>query len=234
MTLCPELTQDQHRQLIATPTATLASVLSKLGGTNAWIRGATPLATQSGDRIAGPAYTLRFSPARVGLELPVNTRLAIEGMTKGCVAVADTGNVTHVGVVGDVLSLRMKYLGVAGLVTDGAVRDAQGISESGLAVWSAGAASPLPTDGLVLVGIEEIVRCGGVTICPGDIIVADLDGVIVVPRDLLATVLERSETMEKFEQWVMLEVKRGVPLPGLYPPDEAAKQRYEFWLNEQF
>lgn len=233
MTSRPALAPEYHRRLIETPTATLASVLSKMQVTNVWIRRAVPLPGQAAQRVAGLACTLRFSPARADLRLATNTRVAIDAMPAGCIAIADTGAVTDVGVVGDVLCLRMRYLGVAALVTDGAIRDAEGIGESGLPVWAAGASAPLPGDGLVLVGVDEIVRCGGVTVCPGDVLVADSDGVLVIPHGLLASVLEQAHAMERFEQWVMAEVKRGVPLHGLYPPNDATGERYQSWLHEQ-
>lgn len=227
------LATEQRQELGALPTATLSSVLSKLDITNCWIRRAIPLSGQDNRRAVGAAFTLRFAPTRSGLTLEVNTRIAIEQMPDGCIAVSDTGEVTHVGVVGDVLSSRMRYRGVQALVTDGAVRDADGIKDSELPVWSAGVAAPLPSDGLMLVGIQEVVRCGGVTICPNDVLVCDTDGVVVIPRDLLTVVLKRAEEMERFEQWVMTQVKAGASLPGLYPPDEATTQRYQSWLREK-
>lgn len=233
MTQSFALATEQHKQLAALPTATLSAVLSKLGITNCWIRRAVPMAGPNTRRVVGTAFTLRFAPVRSGLTLGVNTRTAIEQMPSGCIAVFDTGAVTDVGVIGDVLSTRMRYRGVHALVTDGAVRDADGIRESELPVWSAGVAAPLPNDGLMLVGIQEVVRCGGVTICPDDVLVCDIDGAVVLPRHLLTEVIERAEEMERFERWIMSQVKAGAPLPGLYPPDEAATQRYQSWLREQ-
>ncbi|MCQ6258282.1 ribonuclease activity regulator RraA [Pseudomonas sp. Q11] len=228
------ITSQQHAQLVALPTATLSSVLSKMGVTNVWVRKALPLSGQARQRVAGTAFTLRFAPARAGLSLPVNTRTAIEQMPQGCIAVADTGNVVDVGVMGDVLSLRMQYRGVQALVTDGAVRDADSIKACGLPVWSTAVAAPLPTDGLVLVGVQEIVRCGGVTLCPEDILVCDTDGAVVIPRNLMCSVIDLAEEMERFEGWVITQVKAGASLPGLYPPDENTTQRYQSWLNEKF
>lgn len=232
MTQTLALTAEQRKQLVALPTATLCSVLSKLGITNSWIRRALPLQSQDSGRVVGSAFTLRFTPIRSGLTLAVNTRTAIEQMPEGCIAVADASAAPGVGVMGDVLSSRMRYRGVQALVTDGAVRDADGIKDSGLPVWSAGVAAPLPSDGLMLVGVQETVSCGGVTICPDDVLVCDSDGAVVIPQDLLASVLERAEEMERFEQWVMTRVKAGAPLPGLYPPDETTTQLYQDWLRE--
>ncbi|WP_448118790.1 RraA family protein [Pseudomonas serbica] len=233
MTQTFALSTEQRKQLAVLPTATLSAVLSKLGMTNCWIRRATSLASQNSRRVVGTAFTLRFVPIRPGLNLEVNTRTAIEKMPEGCIAVCDTGDVTHVGVVGDVLSSRMHYRGVQALITDGAIRDADGIRESELLVWSAGVAAPLPSDGLMLVGIQEIVRCGGVTICPNDVLVCDSDGAVAIPLDLLSVVIAQAEEMERFEQWVITQVKAGASLPGLYPPNEAATHQYRSWLSEQ-
>jgi regulator of RNase E activity RraA len=115
---------------------------------------------------------------------------------------------------------------VAGLVTDGVVRDLAGVLGTGLPVWSAGVAAPASVNGLTFVGWQEPIGCGGVAIFPGDMIVADADGAVVIPAALVEAVAAEGVDQERFEAWVVSEVERGASLPGLYPPDESTKARY--------
>jgi regulator of RNase E activity RraA len=214
-------------------TATLTTVLIKKGLRNVWVRGAMPLSGDLDERIVGPAFTLRFIPAREDLATPAawasptSTRAAIEAMPEGAVLVADAaGGVADAGIFGDILCGRMKVKGAAGVITDGAIRDAVGVLATELPVWCAGIAAPPSVTGLVFVGWEEPIGCGGVAIFPGDLIVADGDGAIVVPKDIAADVADEALEQEAFEAWVVEEVKKGTPLVGLYPPNAETQARY--------
>jgi regulator of RNase E activity RraA len=143
------------------------------------------------------------------------------------VAVADAMGITTAGIFGDILTARMVKRGVAGLITDGVVRDAVGVLGTGLPVWSAGVAAPPSVNGLTFVGWQEPIGCGGVAVFPGDMIVADGDGVVVIPQALVGEVAASGQEQERFEAWVVSEVEKGAQLPGLYPPNEATKMRYE-------
>ena len=92
-----------------------------------------------------------------------------------------------------------------------------------------GTAAPASVNGLTFVGWNEPIACGGCAIFPGDVIVADDDGAVVIPQDLVEFVAAEGEEHERYETWVVSEVERGVPLPGLYPPNDEAKARYEAW-----
>lgn len=216
----------------AITTATLTTVLLKKGLRNVWIRGAFPLAAGSG-RVVGPAFTLRFVPAREDLATPaswaspISTRAAIEAMPEGCIAVIGADGCTDAGVFGDILCARMRYRKVAAMVTDGVVRDLDGVLATELDVWAAGAAAPPSVAGLTFVGWQEPVGCGGVAIFPGDLIVADKDGAVVVPQAIVSEVLAVSVEQEAFEAWVVDEVRAGASLPGLYPANEETRKRYE-------
>lgn len=219
-------------------TATLTTVLLKKGLRNVWLRGARPL--QAGQkRVAGPAFTLRFVPAREDLSTPeswaspVSTRAAIEAMPEGCIAVVDAMGVRDAGIFGDILCQRMKVRGVAGLVTDGVVRDLAGVLATELPVWCNGAAAPPSVAGLTFVGWQEPIACGGVAIFPGDTLVVDDDGAVVIPQAMLDDVLAIAVEQEKFEAWVIDEVRSGVPLPGLYPANAETKARYEAFRKTQ-
>jgi regulator of RNase E activity RraA len=218
--------------LSSVATATITTILLKKGLRNVWLRGVQPLKPDQ-PRMVGRAFTLRFVPMREDLatpeswSAPKSTRVAIEQMPEGCVAVVDGNGVTHAGIFGDILCARMKQRGVAALVTDGVVRDVAGVRETGLAVWSQGIAAPPSVAGLTFVNWQEPIGCGGVAIFPDDIMVADGDGVVVIPAALVDHVLELAPEQEALEAWIMQEVEKGTPLPGLYPADAETKARYE-------
>jgi regulator of RNase E activity RraA len=227
------LTSDIAATLARVSTATLTTMLLKKGIRRAWMKGPMPLAAAAGKRVVGPAFTLRFVPAREDLATPeswsspTSTRAAIEAMPEGVVAVVDAMGVTDAGVFGDILCARMAKRSVAALVTDGVIRDIAGVSASGLPVWCRGTAAPASVAALTFVGWQQPVGCGGVAIFPDDVIVADADGAIVIPQALVAEIAAAAEEQERLEAWIMGEVEKGVPLPGLYPPDAATKARYE-------
>lgn len=213
-------------------TATITTVLLKKGLRNVWMRGTRPL-REGQPRLVGRAFTLRFVPAREDLATPeswsspISTRGAIEAMPEGCIAVVDAMGVTDAGIFGDILCARMHQRRVAALVTDGVVRDVAGVEATGLPVWCNGAAAPPSVAGLTFVNWQEPIGCGGVAVFPNDIIVADRDGAVVIPQALAAEVTAACLEQERLEHWIMQEIERGVPLPGLYPPNAEAKARYE-------
>jgi regulator of RNase E activity RraA len=219
-------------------TATLTTVLLKKGLRNVWLRGAFP--SQPGQkRVVGIAFTLRFVPAREDLATPaswaspISTRAAIEAMEEGVIAVADAMGVTDAGIFGDILCARMAKRKVGALITDGVMRDMEGVLATSLPVWCAGAAAPPSVAGLTFVNWQEPIACGGVAIFPGDTIVADGDGAVVIPQAMLAEVAGMAADQEIQESWIMGEVEKDVPLPGLYPPNEETKARYQAWRKSK-
>jgi len=213
-------------------TATLTTVLLKKGLRNVWLRGTRPLRPGQ-PRMVGPAFTLRFVPAREDLATPaswsspISTRAAIEAMPEGAVAVVDAMGVTDAGIFGDILCARMAKRGVAALVTDGVVRDLAGVLGTGLPIWCQGEAAPPSVAGLTFVDWGRPIGCGGVAVMPDDVIVADRDGAVLIPAALLDAVLAEAPEQERMEAWIMGEVDRGLPLPGLYPMNAETKARYE-------
>ncbi|HUA76520.1 MAG TPA: ribonuclease activity regulator RraA [Acetobacteraceae bacterium] len=222
------------KTLAGVSTATLTTVLLKKGLRNVWIRRAKPLRPGQ-PRLVGRAFTLRFVPAREDLATPESwssprsTRAAIEDMPAGCVTVVDAMGVTDAGIFGDILCARMARRGVAALVTDGVVRDVAGVLATGLPVWCQGAAAPPSVGGLTFVNWQEPIACGGVAVFPDDVVVVDEDGAVLIPRAMLDPVVGMAAEQEKLETWIMSEVEKGAALPGLYPPNEEAKARYEAW-----
>ncbi len=219
-------------------TATITTVLLKKGLRNIWLRGTKPLRPGQ-RRIVGPAFTLRFVPAREDLATPeswaspTSTRAAIECMPAGCVAVVDALGVTDAGIFGDILCERIRVREVAGLVTDGVIRDVAGVLRSNLPVWCDGVAAPASVAGLTFVGWQVPIACGGVAVFPDDIIVADDDGAVVIPAALLDEVVEAAVEQEELEAWIIDEVRSGHPLPGLYPANAETKARYQAFRAAQ-
>jgi regulator of RNase E activity RraA len=218
-------------------TATLTTILLKKGLRNVWIRGAMPIRPGQG-RIVGRAFTLRFVPAREDLATPESwsspksTRAAIEAMPEGSIAIVDAMGVTDAGIFGDILCARMVKRNVAALVTDGVVRDLEGVLGTGLPVWSRGTSAPPSVAGLTFVDWQQPIGCGGVAIFPGDILVVDSDGAVVVPAAFVDEILELAPEQERLEGWIIQEVNLGAALPGLYPANAENKARYEQWKKD--
>jgi regulator of RNase E activity RraA len=236
------MTTDLDPKIIETlsgiSTATLTTVLLKKGLRNVWLRGARPL-DPGQPRLVGRAFTLRFVPAREDLATPeswsspISTRAAIEAMPAGAIAVVDAMGVRDAGIFGDILCERIKLKGVAALVTDGVVRDVAGVRATGLPVWCDGAAAPPSVAGLTFVGWQEPIACGGVAVFPGDVIVVDDDGAVVIPTALVDAVTAEAVEQERLESWIFAEVQAGAALPGLYPPNAENKARYEAFRRAQ-
>jgi regulator of RNase E activity RraA len=224
--------------LAGVSTATITTVLLKKGLRNVWMRGPGPIRPGQ-PRLIGQAFTLRFVPAREDLATPeswsspISTRAAIEAMPEGCITVVDAMGVTDAGIFGDILCARMANRGVAGLVTDGVVRDLAGVLGTGLPVWCRGAAAPPSVAGLTFVAWQQPIGCGGVAVFPDDVIMVDDDGAVVIPQKLAAEVASVAAEQERLEEWIMAQVNEGASLPGLYPPNADNKARYEAWKAGQ-
>ncbi|ORE91536.1 ribonuclease activity regulator RraA [Acuticoccus yangtzensis] len=223
---------DARQILQGVTTATITTILLKKGLRNVWMRGAKPVRAGQ-PRLVGRAFTLRFVPAREDLATPaswgspISTRAAIEAMPEDAIVVAGAGGVTDAGIFGDILCARMAKKNVAALITDGVMRDAAGVLGTGLPVWCAGYAAPPSVAGLTFVGWQEPIDCGGVAVFPDDLIVVDDDGAVLIPAALVDEVCAEAPEQERMEAWIMTEVDRGTPLPGLYPMNAETKARYE-------
>lgn len=219
-------------------TATLTTILLKKGLRNVWMRGTRPLKPGQ-PRLVGRAFTLRFVPAREDLATPeswsspISTRAAIEDMPAGCIAVVDAMGVTDAGIFGDILCARMQKKGVAALITDGVVRDVAGVLGTQLPVWCSGAAAPPSVAGLTFVAWQQPIGCGGVAVFPGDVVVVDDDGAVLIPAAYLEEMLTLAPEQERLEAWLMSEVEKGAKLPGLYPPNAENKARYQAAMQQQ-
>jgi len=231
------LNGDTIKALEGLTIATITTVLLKKGLRNVWIRRATGL--ESGQsRVVGPAFTLRFVPGREDLATteslasPISTRFAIEDMPEGCIAVVDACGISDAGIFGDILCARMKKRGIKALVTDGAIRDMEGVRRTNLPVWCSGISAPPSVARLTFVAWQQPIGCGGVAVLPNDFIVADQDGAVVIPQALVETVVELGTEGEALEEWILREVETGASLPGLYPPSEERTAQFRAWRHD--
>lgn len=218
-------------------TATISMQLLKRGIRRCYIEGAGPL-KEGYERVAGPAFTIRFVPHREDKSTPASyagtgtLREAIDGIPSGAIMVADARGETHAGTLGDILAARLVALGAKGFVSDGPVRDAVEVNKTGLHVYGTGTVAPPSIGALHYVGHSDVIGCGGVMIEPGDIIVCDGDGCVVIPQDLADEVARDGLEQERFERFVQSKVNSGAAVTGLYPPDEDTLAEYANWQED--
>lgn len=216
-------------------TATLTTCLFKRGFRNCFLQDVHPV-NPSATPMVGEAYTLRFIPAREDIDLleayrdPDHPqRYAVEHCPPGQVLVIDSRGDARAASAGDILVTRLKVRGVAGIVTDGGFRDTPAIARLGFPAYHRRPSAPT---GPILHHAADVglpIGCGGVAVYPGDILVGDGEGVVVIPRHLAAEVAEEAAEMTLYEEWVSLEVRAGRALPGLYPASEESRRRFAAW-----
>jgi len=216
-------------------TATLTMQLLKRGLRNCFIVGARPL-NPSACRFVAEAYTLRFIPMREDLsrveilgdpEYP--PRKAVEDISPGMVMVIDARGEMGAGVIGDILAARLQERGVAAVVSDGPVRDGVAGAAGSLPVFCAGSAAPASLNVHFGADLQRPVACGGVAVMPGDVLVGDTDGVVVIPRSMAEDVANDGAEQERLEGFLKKRVEDGHPTIGTYPPNAETLQAYEDW-----
>ncbi len=141
-------------------------------------------------------------------------------MPPGCIAIADARATRDAATFGDIVVTRMAKRGVAGVVTDGAVRDRMGLLASKLPIWMNGVTAPPPGARLMLVAWQEPIACGGVAVFPDDIVIADADGVVIIPAGLADEVASKGSEQERIDEWQLAQINRGVSLSELTPMPE--------------
>jgi regulator of RNase E activity RraA len=223
-------------QLDETSSATVSIQLLKRGFRFAAIGAVRPLNPQA-CRFVGPAYTLRFIPAREDLATPASIarddnpqRVSIEAIPPNAVLVIDAQRETRAGTLGDILVARLLARGVAGVVSDGAMRDVGELEKMALPIFCNGVAAPPSFNFLLPVDIGRPIGCGGAAVFPGDIVVADSGGVVVIPRHLAAEVARDGVEQERLEIFIRRRVDRGNATPGLYPPNDETRAAYRRWV----
>lgn len=213
-------------------TATISSQLVKRGLRRTFIQGVYPLRPQ--DRMAGIAFTLRYVPAREDLDPGVQydnrtniQRLAIERVGAGEILVIDARGDLSAATLGNILAARLRARGAAGIVTDGAFRDAARIAEEPIPSYAGGANPLLSSVAHHPADMQVAIGCGGVLVLPGDVLAGDEDGVIVIPRRLADEVARDAAAQEALEDFVAEKIRAGAALQGTYPPDDATRAEYE-------
>lgn len=224
---------DIRSRLLAVSTATLTTALFKRGLRNTSIQGARPLNPEK-CKMAGPAFTLRYIPAREDLDtLAVfqdprhPQRHAVETIPPGAVMVIDSRGDARAASAGGILATRMMVRGVAGLVTDGGLRDSPDIAAMDFPAFCRAASAPTNLVHHHAIDIDVPIGCGDVPVYPGDWVVGDAEGVVVIPAGIVAEIAAEAVEMTAFETYVEEQVAAGRSIIGLYPPNDAARAEYE-------
>lgn len=233
-----DLKSQTRGRLLTTSTATITTQLFRRGFRNAFLQGVRPLGRYSTNMV-GPAFTLRYVPAREDLDSydakrdpNALQREAIEAVPPGHVLVMDCRGDTRAASAGDVYVTRLKVRGVAGVVSDGGVRDSEPISTMGFPVYCAGPSAPTNRTLHHAIDYALPIACGSVAVYPGDIVVGDADGVAVIPQDIVDDVARDAAEQEALEKFILRRVAAGEKLPGLYPVNERIRQEYADWIAQ--
>lgn len=230
------MNKETHARLMAVSVATLATALFKRGLRNQVIQDVRPVA-RKGRNMVGPAFTLRYMPARedrnqlVEFRNPQHPqRQAIEQCPPGSILVMDSRKDARAASSGDILITRLMVRGGAGVVTDGGFRDSMVIGELDIPAYHHRPASPTNLTLHEAIDINVPIGCGDVAVFPGDILVGDDDAVIVIPAGIADEIATEAVEMTAYEDFVVERVKAGAPIIGLYPAtDESNLAKFAEW-----
>jgi len=218
--------------------ATLTTVLFKRGLRNVFLQGIF-LLNRDAPRMVGEAYTLRYIPAREDIDQlgafegrGHPQREAIEACPPGQVLVMDARRDATAATGGDILMTRLMVRGVAGIVTDGGLRDSQTIEKLPWPAYCGARSAPLNLVRHHAIDSQVPIGCGGVPVYPGDVMVGDQEGVVVIPAKIADEVAKEAEAQTVFEDWVEARVKEGRSIFGLYPPNAETKAEFEAWKKK--
>ena len=232
MALKPEI----RDKLKAVSTATLATALFKRGFRTQFVQGALPLSRLEGSMV-GEAFTLRYMPAREDLNrLEVfrdrshPQRKAVEECPPGAVMVMDSRKDPRAASAGCILVSRLMARGVAGVVTDGGFRDAAEIAALGFPAFHQRPSAPTNLTLHQAIDINVPIGCGDAPVFPGDVVVGDNDGVLILPAHLADELADEATEMTAYEEFVSEEVRKGRSILGLYPAtDEQSLADFAVW-----
>jgi 5-oxopent-3-ene-1,2,5-tricarboxylate decarboxylase/2-hydroxyhepta-2,4-diene-1,7-dioate isomerase len=225
-------------KLLQVSTDSAWAVCSSLGYPNSFVEGLT--AVQPDRKMVGRAITLRYVPIRPDLRdqeqakgSALNKR-SVELSGPGDILVVDSGGETGAGFIGDVILTRFIVRGGAGLVVDGAIRDLHYLRTVGLPIYIRGAHAAGSSRRIIGIGLNEVVRCGGVAVVPGDILLGDAQGVLVIPRAIARDVADRAYATEHKENFLRSVLQKGVrTIDEVYPPSEEVLREYEEYQKRE-
>jgi regulator of RNase E activity RraA len=230
-----ELKPQTRDALTRVATSTLTGILNRRGLRSMFIQDVLPIRPGMA-RMVGPAFTMRFIPAREdkkGATAPNGGRTQVEAMETcppGHVLVIDSRGDARAASAGDLYVGRLKARGCAGIVTDGGFRDTDGVAKTTLPAYHRRPSSPPSPIVHQPCDLNLPIACGGIAIYPGDILVGDGDGVVVIPPDIVDEVAQEAVETTLYEEFAEEEVARGRPLPGLFPNmSDEAKRDFEAW-----
>ena len=235
-----EMNPQTRARLMQVSTATLCTALFKRGLHRQFIQDVRPLQS-GGKNMVGPAFTLRTIPAREDLN-PISVfqdrghpqRKAVEECPPGAVLVIDSRKDARAASAGSILVTRLMVRGVAGVVTDGGFRDSPEIARLAMPAYHQRPSAPTNLSLHQALDINVPIGCGDAPVWPGDIVVGDGEGVVVVPAGIADEVAAEALEMTVFEDFVAEQVAAGRSILGLYPPtDEAARTDYAAWRQAQ-
>ena len=223
-------------KLMGVSTATLCTALFKRGLRGQFIQDVHPL-NPNLPNMVGEAFTLRYIPAREDLN-PITVfqdrahpqRKAVEDCPPGAVFVIDSRKNARAASAGGILVSRLMKRGVAGVVTDGGFRDSPEIAKLGMPAYHHRPSAPTNLTLHQALDINVPIGCGDVAVWPGDVVVGDAEGVIVIPAHLADEVAAEAVEMTAFEDFVQEKVLEGRSILGLYPPtDEQSRVDFAAW-----
>jgi regulator of RNase E activity RraA len=229
------LTPELSEALARVGTSTLTGVLNRRGLRSMCLHDVWPIRPEM-PRLVGIAFTMRFIPSREDKDGPASTNRstvqpqAMEECPPGHVLMIDSRGDYRAASAGDLYVGRLKARGCAGIVTDGGLRDTDGIFKTGLPAYCRRPSSPPSPIAHRPVDLNLPIGCGGVAIYPGDVIVGDRDAVVVIPPDIVEAVADEALKTYGYEEFAEIEVARGRSLKGLFPvAGDEAKRDYEAW-----
>jgi len=216
-------------------TSTLATQLYRRGFRQPTLIGVRPL-SRVADGFAGEAFTMRFIPAREDVNPPDPYRSgntlqwdAIEAVPPGQVIVVDSRGDASAASGGDMLMTRAWKRGAAGFVTDGGLRDGHVLSQLPFPTYARDVSITTRAAFHHVADLQVPIGCAGVAVYPGDVLVGDRDGVVVIPRALAAEIAEPAREQERLEAYLHTRIQAGEPLWGVYPPSEETRAQYKAW-----
>jgi regulator of RNase E activity RraA len=231
-----KLNPQTREKLKGVSTATLCTALFKRGLRNQFIQDVRPL-NPAGETMVGEAFTLRYIPAREDLN-PISVfqdrahpqRKAVEECPPGAVFVIDSRKDPRAASAGSILVSRLMMRGVAGVVTDGGFRDSPEIAQLSIPAYHNRPSAPTNLTCHQALDINVPIGCGNVPVFPGDVVVGDAEGVVIIPAAIADGIAEEAVEMTAFEDFVTEEVLKGRSILGLYPPtDEQAQRDFAAW-----